>query len=137
MSEHIEPMGEQLAALAALGERYQGPVEMLNLLRFGEQAHYREGSGHTPSSGREAYARYGAAVQAHLSRVGAQVIYAAAPQLMVIGPTDKHWDEVLIVRYPGVAAFLAMVSDPEYQKIAVHRSAALADSRLVAMRPAH
>lgn len=135
MTAYIEPTREVLTALGELAATYQGPVEMLNLLSFRDQAAYREGSSHAPCSGREAYARYGAAVQVHLQRVGARLVYAGVPQLMVIGPVDTRWDEVLIMRYPSIAAFLAMVTDPEYLKIAVHRTVALADSRLVAMKP--
>jgi uncharacterized protein (DUF1330 family) len=41
---------------------------------------------------------------------------------------------VLLVRYPTRRQFIAMVNDPDYQKIAPIRAAALADSRLVEMR---
>jgi uncharacterized protein (DUF1330 family) len=33
--------------------------------------------------------------------------------------------------YPDAAAFLAMVTDPEYKPVVVHRQAAVRDSRLV------
>ena len=34
-------------------------------------------------------------------------------------------------RYPSVGAFLAMTTDPAYIAVAVHGTAALADSRLI------
>ena len=45
--------------------------------------------------------------------------------------TDPEWHAVAVVRYPSRSAFLEMVSDAEYLKIAQDRSAGLADSRLI------
>ena len=39
----------------------------------------------------------------------------------------------MIVKYPNKAAFLSMITMPDYQETAVHRTAALADSRLIAV----
>jgi uncharacterized protein (DUF1330 family) len=50
----------------------------------------------------------------------------------VIGPGTGEWDLVLFVQYPSRRAFLTMISDPAYLEIHHHRTAALADSRLVA-----
>lgn len=132
---HVEPTREQIKALAALAQQ-AGPVEMINLLHFSASAHYAEGAGHAPCSGREAYGRYIAAVQPFLDRAGGRIVWHGLPQLMFIGPADRCWDEVLIVRYPDAAAFLAMVTDADYRRISVHRSAALEDSRLIVTRPA-
>lgn len=132
---HIEPAPEQFRALMAM-DPASGPVEMINLLRYREYAAYAEGSGHLPCAGREAYLRYGLAVQAFLDRAGARIVWHGSPRLMLIGPQDKAWDDVLIVRYPDLGAFTAMVTDPGYLEIAVHRSAALLDSRLIVTGPA-
>jgi hypothetical protein len=40
-----------------------------------------------------------------------------------------------IAEYPGVGAFLAMVTDPEYRELVKHRRAAVEDSRLIRMAP--
>jgi hypothetical protein len=58
-------------------------------------------------------------------------------QLTLIGPSEESWDDVLLVEYPSRKAFIAMTSNPEYLACTVHRTAALADSRLVAMRAKH
>jgi uncharacterized protein (DUF1330 family) len=50
---------------------------------------------------------------------------------LLIGPADARWDRVLLVRYPDLGAFLAMTQNPDYQAGAGHRTAALADSRLL------
>lgn len=118
---HIEPTREQLERLMAGGD---GPVVMLNLLRF------------SPDGGRESYARYGEGVLPILARIGARVVWQGRADSVVIGDDDVDgWDTVLLVEYPSRQAFLGMVTSPEYQEIAAHRGAALADSRLVACTP--
>ena len=131
---HIEPPPEQFRALLAL-DQSTGPVEMINMLRYREHAAYARDSGHAPCSGLEAYLRYGLAVQAFLDRAGARVVWHGRQLLMLIGPDDKQWDDVLIVRYPDLRAFVGMITDLAYLEIAVHRSAALEDSRLIVTTP--
>ena len=60
---------------------------------------------------------------------------AAAAQVALIAPEGEQWDELLLVRYPSKAAFLGMLADPEYRAATVHRTAALADSRLIGCLP--
>lgn len=126
------------AQLAAFAERMPAdtPILMLNLLRFNAQANYPAGSDETPCSGREAYARYSRTALAKVRGVGGDVERLANAHVALIAPDDEHWDQVLLVRYPSPAAFLAMLADPQYQAATVHRSAALADSRLIATTPA-
>jgi uncharacterized protein (DUF1330 family) len=130
----IEPEREQLAAF--LAQQDEGPVVMINLLRYRERAAYPEGSGFEPCSGREAYARYGEAVREHLDAVGGRPIWLGSVVGTVIAPEGETWDDAILVEYPSRKAFLEMVARPAYQAIAVHRSAALADSRLIATRGA-
>lgn len=132
MAQHIHPEAAALAALAELPE--DQPVVMLNMLRFRVLASYPEDSGQAPCSGREAYARYGAEVLKHVLAVGGKPIWRGAAQLTLIGPQAEPWDEILLVQYPSRAAFLRMISDRDYLASSVHRSAALEDSRLIAMR---
>ena len=61
------------------------------------------------------------------------IIWRGKQELMLIGPRDKAWDMVFIVRYPTAGAFLEMVTDPGYQSAVQHRRAALLDSRLIRM----
>jgi len=97
---------------AALAERAgEGPVTMLNLLRF------------KPDGGRELYAEYGAAVAPLLERVGGRVVHAGVASPVLIG--EESWDLVALVEYPTRQAFLDMVGSPEYLAIAHLRSGAL------------
>ena len=111
------------------------PIVMINLLRYRERAEYPKGSSAEPCSGREAYQRYGAAVVTHLRAAGAEMIWMGSVQATPIAVDGEEWDDALLVRYPSKQAFLGMVTKPDYQKDAVHRTAALLDSRLIATLP--
>ncbi|HSD10293.1 MAG TPA: DUF1330 domain-containing protein [Candidatus Binatia bacterium] len=127
----IEPSPEKLQKLVAEAND-QSPVVMINLLRYRERAEYPRGSDATPCSGAEAYQRYGALVVPMLAEVGAKILWRGSVKQTVIGPESEEWDEALLVQYPSRKAFLTMVGRADYQRAAVHRSAALADSRLIA-----
>jgi uncharacterized protein (DUF1330 family) len=125
----IEPTQQQLQAL--LASTSEGPIVMVNLLRFAEQASYPDGFDAEPCTGVEAYTRYAAAAQHFLEKVGGAPIWGAPAQSIVIGPSDEAWDVAFCVRYPSRQAFVDMALDPDYLAITPHRTAALADSRLI------
>jgi uncharacterized protein (DUF1330 family) len=50
----------------------------------------------------------------------------------VIAPEDETWDQIFLVKYPSVDAFMTMLKMPDYLAATVHREAALEDSRLIA-----
>ncbi len=129
---YIEPERGAIEKLVAAYPE-NTPVVMLNLLRFSEQAHYAEDAGEPPCSGAEAYGRYGEAIAPLLEKCGGAPVWQGRQSHMVIGPGDKDWHLIVLVRYPSVGHFVDMVSSPEYQAIVHHRSAALDDSRLIAM----
>jgi uncharacterized protein (DUF1330 family) len=108
------------------------PVVMLNLLRFRERAEYGAESGHPPRSGREAYGEYSREAVQHVKAVGGRVIWQGHALHSVIAPEGETWDEVFLVEYPSIEAFIGMVRSPQYQAFTHHRTAALADSRLIA-----
>ena len=132
MSGHVEPTEEQLEHFIV--DDPGGSPVMLNLLRYRETADYSESpepdSG-TPISGREAYQRYSDGVLPILAGVGGAIEMFGGCHGTLIGPDGEAWDDIVLVRYPSTAAFVQMVSSPEYQAITGHRTAALTDSRLV------
>lgn len=130
----INPSREQLSAFAE-DMPADTPILMLNLLRFHPQASYPADSAQEPCTGREAYARYSRTALNKVRGVGGEVQLLATAHATLIAPQDEHWDQVLLVRYPSPAAFLAMLADPEYQAATLHRNAALADSRLIGTTP--
>ncbi len=141
MMPHIAPTDDSAAAL--LARALHGPVTMLNLLRFRDVAEYRDAPGLAPKapiSGRAAYARYEAGITPLLEASGGEVLFSGTGGQWFIGPEAERWDHVLLVRQASVARFLAFARDPVAREIGAHRTAALADSRLlplVADQPAN
>ena len=131
---YISPTPESITAIIERG--FSGPVKMLNLLRFRNTADYSETPDLVPDhpiSGAEAYRIYSANTMPHLDDVGGKVIFVGAGGPFLIGPDDARWDQVLIIEYPDISAFLSMTQNPEYIAGAGHRTAALEDSRLLPM----
>ena len=126
----VEPTPAQLQKLRDEISR-PGPLVMINLLRFRERAAYPAGFDATPCSGREAYLRYGSVATIKVAEVGGRILWTAAVKMSVIAPEGEEWDEAVLVEYPSRAAFVTMVSQPDYLAAAVHRTAALVDSRLL------
>ncbi len=113
------------------------PINMLNLVQFHDAADYPAdhplaGQGLT---GAQAYANYGAASGPVLTRVGGSIIWRGGFDVTLIGAPEEAWDAMFIAHYPTAGAFLAMVTDPEYQLAVVHRQAAVLTSRLVRTHP--
>jgi uncharacterized protein (DUF1330 family) len=100
-----------------------GPVVMLNLLRFREDG------------GRERYLEYARATAAVLARVGGEVVYAGDGETALVAEDGQAWDAVLCVRYPGRRAFGEMVADPDYRQLARLRADALEEAVLQPTRP--
>ncbi|MEM6310026.1 MAG: DUF1330 domain-containing protein [Pseudomonadota bacterium] len=131
----IDPTRVQFDAFKDLGR--DQPLNMLNLVRFREKAAYP--SDHALArqnlSGAQAYVNYGKHSAPVLKRVGGSILWRGDFQTMLIGPKDEEWDACFIAFYPTASAFLAMVTDPEYQQAVVHRQAAVLTSRLIRTAP--
>lgn len=124
----VTPTSEAMSAVLAKTPKDQ-PVVMLNLLKFREQAEYADGR--TAISGLEAYREYGRGAIRCIHASGGELLWSGIPTGTLIGPAEEQWDEVLLVRYPSIDAFLKMIGSEEYKAIVHHRTAAIDDSRLV------
>lgn len=116
----VDPSGSALADMLAEGG--EGPVVMLNLLRF------------TPE-GRSSYEEYSRRAAPFLRKYGAELLYAGDGSTPLVADDDGGWDAILLVRYPDRKTFGRMVADPEYQKITHLRSEALSEAVLQPTRP--
>lgn len=114
--EHVKKMME---------EGPDGPVFMINLLKFKDMAEYEDGR-ETTLTGREAYAIYGAAVADILPKFGGRFFFAADVTFLALGQVEELWDEVAIAVYPERPAMLKMSMSEEWQAAGVHRAAGLA-----------
>lgn len=102
-----------------------GPIYMVNLLRFKERAEYEDGR-ETDLTGREAYAIYGAAVVGILGDYDGEIVFTGDVTFLALGQVEDLWDEVAIVRYPSRGALMAMSTSDAWQEASVHRTAGLA-----------
>jgi len=130
MSGNIDPTRDQFGKMMKMAD--DGPINMLNLIRLNDTAKYEDGR---KATGAEAYRTYSKETGPIFAGVGGKIIWSGAPQLVLIGPEDEHWDIAFIASYPSAAAFGEMVGDEAYQKIVFHRQAAVLDSRLIRMAP--
>ena len=76
-----------------------GPIFMVNLLKFKEKAEYDDGR-ETDLSGRDAYMIYGRAVADILPKFGGRAVFAADVTFLALGEVEELWDEVAIAMYP-------------------------------------
>lgn len=114
----------------------QGSVVMLNLLRFRDAADYSaspELMPQEPISGKQAYQLYIEHTLPFLTKSGGEILFMGEGGDFLIGPTTERWDAVLLVKQNSVDSFIAFESDKDYMKGIGHRTAALADSRLLPM----
>ena len=123
VTNQVHPGPEQAKAFFAAAD--DGPMCMVNLLKFKDKATYADGS-EPELPGRDAYLRYGAGVLACLAAVGGKARFTGFVSDLMLGEVEELWDMVAIAEYPSRAAMLQMVQSPEYQAITKHREAGLA-----------
>jgi uncharacterized protein (DUF1330 family) len=131
MTGYTDPERAQFEAFKNLDRETE--LNMLNLVKLNDLANYpgdhllaRDGL-----TGAQAYANYGQHTAPILARVGGSILWRGKFETTLIGPSDEDWDAMFIARYPNAHAFLAMITDPDYQKAVVHRQAAVKTSRLI------
>ncbi len=102
-----------------------GPISMVNLLKFKEHAEYADGR-KTTLTGREAYQIYGRGVAKLITEYGGTVTFVGDVTFLALGQVDDLWDEVAIAQYPSQVELWQMSTSPGWQELAVHRAAGLA-----------
>ncbi|MDE2578823.1 MAG: DUF1330 domain-containing protein [Hyphomicrobiales bacterium] len=128
---YLDPTKETFVAFRALDR--EGPIHMLNLVKFRAKAAYPDGRA---ASGAEAYRAYARESGPVFRRLGGRQVWLGEPELMLIGPQDaEQWDIAFIAEYPSVAAFVEMLRDPVYREAVKHRQAGVEDSRLLRLKP--
>ena len=107
-----------------------------NLLSYHAAARYPEGHelARAGLSGADAYGRYGAVALDHVVRRGGTLVLYNDVLQVLIGRTAP-WDQIAIMQYPGIDAFVDMIRDPDYQAGLVHRDAGLAETAILVSRP--
>ncbi|MBT4161574.1 MAG: DUF1330 domain-containing protein [Gammaproteobacteria bacterium] len=128
----LQPTGDQVRAFRdrATGE----PISMLNLLKFKDKAEYEDGR-ECNLSGREAYQLYGEGFSEVMEPKGCRIIYSGEVRGFLIGEGEGAWDAIAVIEYPSTQIMLDMFRDEDYQKVQVHRVAALEGQMLIECGP--
>lgn len=114
---------KQIEGMQAEGP--DGPIFMVNLLKFKDKAEYADGR-ETDLTGRQAYQLYGMGVAGLLPEYGARICFVGDVTFLSLGEVEDLWDEVAIAAYPNRNALLRMSSSKTWQDLSVHRAAGLA-----------
>ena len=101
-----------------------GPIFMVNLLKFKDRAEYKDGRP-CDLSGRDAYMIYGREVSKLLPKFGGGAFFAGDVTFLALGQVEELWDEIAVATYPNRKALFDMSTSPEWQAISVHREAGL------------
>lgn len=115
----IYPTSEQIEAL--LADQDEGPVVMINLLRFKPRADASEGD----ISGEEAYRRYARDMIAFVQSKGARLIWSGRVTRQIIGSGGEDFESAALVEYPSRKVFVEIAMDPYVAGIGEHRAAGL------------
>ena len=132
MSIYLDPTNESVTSLFQRG--IQGEVVMLNLIKLREEADYSafpELAPENPISGRAAYQLYVEHTRPYLAESGGELLYIGEGGQYLIGPEGDGWDIAMLVKQSSVEAFLAFAQNPAYMSGNGHRTAAVADSRIL------
>ena len=104
--------------LATRPENEDGPIFMVNLMKYHEVAQYDDDS--VSVSGREADDKYNPS--SILNKLGADIMFAAEVRTTVLG---EDWDRIAIVRYPTRRSFIEMQTRKDFAEKHVHKSAGM------------
>ena len=122
----LYPTPEQIHTL--LSGPGDGPVVMVNLLRFKPTADAPDGS----LSGEDSYRRYAEKMIAFVESKGGRVIWSGRIDSQVIGDGGEAFHLVGLVEYPSRRAFVEIATDPYVQEIGAHRASGLEGQWLLA-----
>jgi uncharacterized protein (DUF1330 family) len=86
------------------------PVVMVNLMRFHPRSLDGDGSGW------DAYLRYSALTVPMIKARGGTLLWTGDAKAVALGPQHgNQWDYLALVYYPSVAAFIDMMTSPDYE----------------------
>src|SRR5690349_18711209 len=112
---YLEPTQESGRDFVMRG--IQGPVVMLNLLRFRQTADYSaspELSPDTPISGADAFQRYIDHTLPYLRETGGDITFLGSGGAFLIGPPTERWDMAMLIRQASVESFIAFANHAPY-----------------------
>ena len=117
--------------LATTPAEQDGPVWMVNLMKYRDVADYGD-SGGPAISGREADDTY--TPRESLAAIGAEIVFAADVDRQLLGDSPK-WDRVGVVKYPTRRSFVEMQSRPDFVEKHVHKDAGMEQTIVMGCLP--
>ena len=129
---YLDPSPDNIQAL--INRAVEGPIVMLNLLRFRDIADYSdfpELEPLLPISGRAAYEAYIRHTRPFLEATGGSVVMVGEGGNFFVGPNEERWDLALLVRQNSLADFFSFANNSDYLAGIGHRTAAVEDTRLL------
>ena len=118
----VYPNEEQIKGFLEPGA--DGPIGMVNLLKFKPKAEYEDGRA-TDLTGRQAYEIYEEGVRKLLEEVGGSLSFWGDTSRLAIGEVEELWDLVGIAIWPSRKVMFETMMSERMQQISVHRSAGL------------
>jgi uncharacterized protein (DUF1330 family) len=111
----------------------QGPVVMVNLMRFHDRSLDGDGTGW------DAYLRYSALTVPMIKARGGTLLWTGDAKAVALGRQDgNQWDYLALVYYPSVAAFIDMMTSADYErKCDPHRRNGCAEHVIIATAEAY
>ena len=111
-----------------------GPVWMVNLMKYRDIADYPDGApADGPAiSGREADDLY--TPLESLAGVGAEIVFGGDVDLQLLGDAPI-WDRVGVVKYPTRRPFIEMQSRPDFRRQHVHKEAGMQETIVIGCQP--
>lgn len=112
---------------------HQGPVVMVNLMRFHDRSLDGDGSGW------DAYLRYSALTVPMIKARGGTLLWTGDAKAVALGSQNgNQWDYLALVYYPSVAAFIDMMTSADYErKCDPHRRNGCAEHVIIATAEAY
>ncbi|MEZ5339941.1 MAG: hypothetical protein R2706_00390 [Acidimicrobiales bacterium] len=118
-------------ALATTPAESDGPVWMVNLMKYRDVADYADGREST-ISGQDADDLY--SPMESLAAVGAEVVFFGVVDQQLLGD-DTKWDRIGVVKYPTRRAFIEMQSRPEFVAAHEHKDAGMEKTFVIGCQP--
>jgi len=125
----IDP--DYAAVLAGTPPEDDGPVWMVNLMKYKARAEYVDGR-QSALTGQQADDEY--APLAEIAAVGAAVVLFADVEDQLLGD-DPAWDRVAVVEYPTRRAFIDMQNMESFQRTHEHKDAGMERTIVIGAQP--
>lgn len=119
----VYPNKEQIEGFLQPGP--EGPICMVNLLKFKARAEYEDGR-ESQLTGEEAYGLYEEGIKKILQQVGGGIGFEGNVERLMLGEVEELWDVVALAVWPSRQVMLEVMQSDAMQEISVHRTAGLA-----------